>query len=244
MTIVFFSFSLAASSVYAQDRASMDFLNRILRQNEAQSEKSLQRITSGTLLWSDDPSSRAIYEKIKTHIDYLSMNIRNQRDLISYYQARDGYLEGVVSSLQRIRELIMMKSNGFYTSDDKQMIDSEINGHYDSILKTLEWAQFNTNPLFTTWMEDNQLQDRFKETEFYTLGGLDRILHSVLAERARHGALLNSLEFDNNSQAVIEENAYRSLSSGDTNFALEVSNLKKNEIIFFSNLFLLKLQME
>jgi flagellin-like hook-associated protein FlgL len=243
MTIGFLSFSLIASSAYAQDRESMDFLNRILAQNEMQSEKSVQRLSAGTLLWTDDPSSRAIYEKLKTHIDFLSMNIRNQRDLISYYQTRDGYLEDMVRPLQRIRELILMKSNGIYTQDDKELVDAEIGAHYASILKTMAWAQFNTKPLFISWLDDDRLQARFKEPDFYTLDGLDRILHAVMAERSRGGALLNTLAFDVESQAVSEENAYTSLSSGDTNFAQEVSDLKRNEIIFFSNLFLLKRQM-
>jgi flagellin-like hook-associated protein FlgL len=131
-----------------------------------------------------------------------------------------------------------------YTADDTQIIDSEINDHYASILKTFTEAQFNTKPLFISWVGDDQVQERFKETDFYTLDGIDRILNAVLAERSRDGALLNTLAFDNNGQAVNEENAYKSLSLGDTDFALELSNLKRNEIIFFSDLFLLKRQMQ
>ena len=150
----------------------------------------------------------------------------------------------MVSSLQRIRELILMKLNGIYSSDDRQIMDSEINNHYEGILKAISWAQFNTKPLFISWMDDKQIQNRFKEAEFYTIEGLDRILRSVLTERSRQSTLLNTLAFRAKGQRAEQGDSYKFLSMGDTDFALELSNLKKSEIIFFSNLFLLKLQVQ
>ena len=244
MIIIFSLFSLNVPGVYSQNHTDMNFLNRILGQNEMQSDKSMQRLPAGTLLWTDDPASSAIYEKVKSHIEYLSVNMRSQQDIVSYYQSRDGYLEVMVSSLQRIRELILMKSNGIYNSDDRQIMDSEINNHYEGILKAISWAQFNTKPLFISWMDDKQIQNRFKEAEFYTIEGLDRILRSVLTERSRQSTLLNTLAFRAKGQRAEQGDSYKFLSMGDTDFALELSNLKKSEIIFFSNLFLLKLQVQ
>jgi flagellin len=159
LIIIITLFVLLSPDVYSQNTSSMDFLNRILGQNDLQRDKSFQRLSSGTLLWTDDPASQAIYEKVKSHIEYLSVNMRSQQDLVSYYQTREGYLELFVSSLQRIRELILMKSNGIYGPDDKEILDSEINHYYDGILKTISWAQFNTKPLFLSWMDDELVID-------------------------------------------------------------------------------------
>jgi flagellin-like hook-associated protein FlgL len=148
----------------------------------------------------------------------------------------------MVNLLHRIHELILKRSNSFFSDEDRAIIDSEINLHYQGILKNISWAQFNTKPLFIDWMEDEEVQNRFKESAFYTLKGVDRILNSVLQELARQGALENILELRNKAQALEQENATEFLSQGDTNFATEISRLMRYEILFFSDLFLLKME--
>lgn len=229
--IIFILIFLSVSSIYSQSNSSFNSLN-----------KNLKRLSSGTLLWTDSPSSRAIYEKLQSQINFLSMNIRNNTDMISYYNSREGYLENIVTTLQRIRELILKRSNSFYSADDRDIIDSEIYIHYSGILKELSWAQFNTISLFSSWMENPDLVNRFKEDNFYTLEGIDRILLSVISERSRIGSLINTLEYRVKGLAIEEENTTAFLTNGDTDFATEISDMKSNEIMFFSNLFLLKYQ--
>ena len=202
----------------------------------------MNRLSSGTLLWTDSPSSRAIYEKLESHVNFLSMNMRNNEDLISYYNSREGYLETIGTTLQRIRELILKRSNSFYGPDDREIIDSEIFIHYEGILKELSWAQFNTISMFSSWMENEDLKNRFKEANFYTLEGIDRILQSVLSERSRMGAITNTLKHKAKGLAIEQENTIAFQSIGDINLATELSNMMRNEILFFSNIFLLKHQ--
>ena len=202
----------------------------------------MDRLSSGKLLWTDSPSSRAIYEKLESHINFLSMNVRNNEDMVSYYNSREGYLNTIGSTLQRIRELILQRSNSFYGPDDRDIIDSEIFIHYSGILKEISWAQFNTIPIFSSWMENEDLKNIFKEVHFYTLEGIDRILTAVISERARIGAITNTLKHKGKGMAIEAENTQSFQSQGDTDFALELSNMKRNEIMFFSNIFLLKHQ--
>lgn len=236
--IIFIISFLNISHIYSQSDISLNVLNQTLLQND----KSMNRLSSGKLLWTDSPSSRAIYERLESHINFLSMNMRNNGDMISYYSSREGYLETIATTLQRIRELILKRSNSFYSSDDREIIDSEIYIHYSGILKEISWAQFNTIPMFSTWMEDEDLKNRFKEGNFYTISGIDRILQSVLSERARIGAIVNTLNHKLKGLAIEQENTISFQSNGDTDFALELSNMMRNEILFFSNLFLLKFQ--
>ena len=231
-------FLLNISNIYSQSNSSLNFLNQIIIQND----KSMNRLSSGTLLWTDSPSSRAIYEKLESHVNFLSMNMRNNEDLISYYNSREGYLETIGTTLQRIRELILKRSNSFYGPDDREIIDSEIFIHYEGILNELSWAQFNTISMFGSWMENEDLKNRFKEVHFYTLEGIDRILQAVLSERSRMGAITNTLKHKGKGLAIEHENTISFQSHGDTDFALELSNMKRNEILFFSNIFLLKHQ--
>jgi flagellin-like hook-associated protein FlgL len=94
--------------------------------------------------------------------------------------------------------------------------------------------------MFGSWMENEDLKSRFKEANFYTVKGVDRILQSVISERSLMGSIINTLEYKNRGLAVENENTQSFMSQGDTDFAVELSNLKNREILFFSNLFLLK----
>ena len=78
--IIFFIFINSLSPLYSQSSTSFDFLNRTLGQNQNERDKSIQRLSSATLLWTDDPASHAIFEKVKSHIDYLAVTMRSQQD--------------------------------------------------------------------------------------------------------------------------------------------------------------------
>jgi len=235
--LVFINFPISA-----QSSDSLDFLNRILEQNRLEDEKSMKRLSSGLILWQDDPASKAVYEKMKSHIDFLSVTMRSRRDLISYYQVRDGYLESITQALQRIRDLIMMKSNPVYSDEDRTLLDSEIYLQYEGIMKTLSWAQFNTKPVFGAWLEDEDIRERFREEKFYNPEGVDRILSAIIRERAGHGALMNSLEFQIQGMGTEKDNTLDSLGQGDTDFSQELSKLMAGEIRFFSDFFLLDMK--
>ncbi|MBB6481860.1 flagellin [Spirochaeta isovalerica] len=213
---------------------------RFLNQTISETSKSMERLSSGTLLWTDSPSSKAIYEKLESHIRFLAQSIRNNQDMISYYRTREGFLESTGNSLQRIRELIVQRSNSLYGEDEREIIDSEIFMQYSGILKDLSRAQFNTIPIFGDWLKDEEIEKRFREANFYNLSGIDRIMEAVLSERASIGALINTLEHKGAGLAVEQENASAFQSRGDTDFALELSIMKRNEILFFADLFLLR----
>lgn len=229
-------FFMNISGIYSLSNSSLNFLNQTITQND----KSMNRLSSGTLLWTDSPSSRAIYEKLESHVKFLQMNIRNNADLISYYRSREGYLDSITATLQQIRELILKRSNSFYGPDDREIIDSEIFIYYSGILNEISWAQFNTISMFGSWMKNEDLKNRFKEGNFYTLKGIDRILKAVLSERSRMGAITNTLKYREKGLAIEQENTLSFQSNGDTDFALELTNMQRNEILFFSNIFLLK----
>jgi len=214
----------------------------VLNQTLSEHDKSLNRLSSGTLLWTDDPSSRAIYESLAAHINFLSTNINNEQDLISYSDTKGSYLASIGDTLNRIRELILKRSNSFFGDDDREIIESEISTHYSGIMNELFWAEFNTIPMFKTRNEKEEIVDRFQEPSFYTLDGLDRIIQAVISERTRIGALVKTMEQRLKGLAIQNENTMSSLSAGVTDLVVEISNLKRNEILFFSNLFLLKYQ--
>jgi hypothetical protein len=119
-------------------------------------------------------------------------------------------------------------------------IDSEIRNHYYGILNIISRAEFNTKPLFSTWINADETKSRFGEDRFYSIHGIDRIMKAVRAERSSRGALVASLELRSRGQSIERENSTGFKGQGDTDFTLEKTRLEQSEIMFFSDLFLLK----
>ncbi len=230
--------ALAIESAVAQDFSALDFLARELSARGPVLDENLRRLSSGLVPWTDDPASRAIFEKVVSNVGALSATLRNSADLVSYHSVRDGWLETAAESLQRIRELLVARAGGILADDDRALLDAEIASHFDAVRKTFERAIFNGVPLFAGG-EASLFAERFDAPEFRTLAGVDRALSAVTAERARTGALLGALDSSARGLSVERENAYGFLSRGDVDFAAEISAFKAGEILFFSNLLLL-----
>ncbi|MBN1243444.1 MAG: hypothetical protein JXA15_12150 [Spirochaetales bacterium] len=230
--------ALALGSAGSQDFSSLDFLARQLSARGHDLDDNLRRLSSGLMLWTDDPASRAIFEKVVSNIGAISATLRNSADLVSYHSVRDGWLATAAESLQRVRELVVARAGGILAEDDRALLDAEMASHFDAVRKTFGRASFNGTPLFADG-EASIFAERFDAPEFRTLAGVDRVLSAITAERARTGALLSALDSSARGLSVERENAYGFLSRGDVDFAAEISAFKAGEILFFSNLLLL-----
>lgn len=106
--------------------------------------KAMRNISSGLKISSarDNPNLLSQSEKMKTQIRGLQMAGKNVQDGASMLQTADGGLENMTSMVQRIRELTLQASNGTSTSQDKAVIQNEINQlieGYDNIASNTEF---------------------------------------------------------------------------------------------------------
>lgn len=87
----------------------------------------LERISSGIKINSskDNPNAIAQSERLRMQIRGLQMAARNTQDGISMLQTAEGGLEGITTSLQRARELLV-QAGGVTTPEDKETIQKEI----------------------------------------------------------------------------------------------------------------------
>lgn len=101
---------------------------RNLATNTAQTNKSLQKLSSGLRInqASDDAAGLAISEKMRSQIRGLGMAERNALDGISLIQTAEGALSSVHDILQRMRELAVQSANGTNTASDRQEIQKEM----------------------------------------------------------------------------------------------------------------------
>ncbi len=111
--------------------------------------KSLQRLSSGLRINSaaDDASGLAISEKLRGQISGMKRASMNAQDGISYLQTAEGAMASVTSMLQRMRELAVQAGNGIYTTNDREMLQLEVDQLKDEINRISRTSEFNTKKL-------------------------------------------------------------------------------------------------
>lgn len=218
----------------------LTYLNRILGNNEGDLDKSSNRLSEGTFLLPDNPANHAIYEKLEAHIRELEAIIRNNGDLISYYQTAEGYLSEITELLQNIRELLIKRGNAIYSPEDREYIDFEIHHYYDQIFFTLTNAEFNKKKLFMELLEDTIIKQRLTEQVYFRLDNVDMLFTFFISRRTVYGAVVRTLELRNQGMAVGSENMSEFQGSlWYIDMAAEVSRLKRHHLLFIVNLLLL-----
>jgi len=124
--------------------------HRTLKFNQAEVDKTMQNLSSGTRInnAADDASGLAVSEKMRTQIRGLRQAERNAEDGMSFVQTAEGYLEQTTDMVQRIRQLAVQSSNGIYTNEDRQMVQVEVSALVDEIDRIASQAEFNKFRLF------------------------------------------------------------------------------------------------
>ncbi len=219
---------------------SLDYLNRILGETGLSADKNIERLSQGTRLLADDPANYAIYEKLEAQVRGLSKEIGNSKDVLGYYGFGESLVGNMIDSLQRIRELLVARSNPILSKEDLGYLDSEIEAQYDQILFLLQGAEFNKIRVYGTLFEDPVFKDRFKSTPYFSILNVDGMLGFLVNVRSVYGAKMNQLEERIKSQMTAREN-YEGFQSVilDLDYGTETSLFLKNQVLILANLLLL-----
>lgn len=118
---------------------------RVLKFSQWEVDKAMTKLSSGMRInrAGDDPSGLAVSEKMRTQIQGLRQASRNAEDGLSMIQTTEGYLAQVSDIIQRIRVLAIQSSNGIYSSEDRQLIQVEVNQLVDEVDRLSSQAEFN-----------------------------------------------------------------------------------------------------
>ena len=117
---------------------------RAYNENLTKQSSALGRISSGIKINSskENPNALAQSERLRMQIRGLQMAARNTQDGVSMLQTAEGGLDGITTSLQRVRELIV-KAGGAVTPVDKEIIQKEINQMLDGADDMANGTEFN-----------------------------------------------------------------------------------------------------
>ena len=127
------------------------FANRQLKFTTCAVNKDIEKLSSGMRInrAGDDASGLAVSEKMRSQIRGMRRAEQNVEDGISFIQTAEGYLEETQAVLQRLRELAIQASNGIYSTEDRMMIQVEVEQLVDEIDRIASHAQFNGMNILT-----------------------------------------------------------------------------------------------
>lgn len=110
------------------------------------------KLSSGNNIYNakNNSAGLCISEKMYSQIRGLNQANRNSQDGISLVQTAEGALQEVHSILQRMRTLSVQSSNGIYTDNDRDNIQSEINELLNEINRISDNTEFNKQKILSS----------------------------------------------------------------------------------------------
>ena len=236
---------------------------RSLAKTSTEMATALQRLSTGLRINSskDDAAGLAIAVRITAQIRGYDQAVRNAGDGISLAQTAEGGMDGINSSLQRMRELAVQSANYSNTTADRQAIDAEFTQLKTEIDRVATQTKFNTKALLdgTFTAADFQVGPNTGETitvaAITGLGAvalglttgtnvqsvpnansaitaIDAALNTVTSTRANIGASINRFEQTISNLRVTVESLQTSRSRvQDADFAAETAALTRLQIL-------------
>ena len=111
--------------------------------------QSLKRLSSGLKITAakDNPSGYAIGRRMHAQITGISVATQNSNRGISIIETADGALTEVHEMLQRMNELAVKGAHGVLTTEDRAMLDAELQQLKEEITRISTDTEFNSQPL-------------------------------------------------------------------------------------------------
>ncbi len=119
--------------------------NNALARNDSVLSKSMERLSSGYKInhAKDNAAGLAMSRRMNAQLRGLDVAGDNANDGISIVEIADGAMSEIHDMLQRMNELAVKSANGTLGSDDRQMIDEEVQALKDEIERIGDTVQFN-----------------------------------------------------------------------------------------------------
>jgi len=119
--------------------------HRYFTYNNNMAMKAMTRLSSGLRINSaaDDPAGLCISEKMRSQIRGLGQAVRNAQDSMSLLQTAEGAAGSVHDILQKARELSVQAANGTLTTNDREVLNTELQQLLKEIGATAQNTEFN-----------------------------------------------------------------------------------------------------
>lgn len=133
-----------------------------LNSSNAALSKTIGQLSSGLRINSaaDDASGLAVSEKLRGQIKGLSKAASNAQDAISLLQTAEASMGSMTDIIQRMRELAVQAGDPAYTTNDRAMLQLEVDQLKSEVNRISTSTEFNTKKLLNgdaagVWSSDN-----------------------------------------------------------------------------------------
>lgn len=241
------------------DDQSALFALRQANSNNQVVNKQLAKIAAGLRINSaaDDAAGLAVAESLTTQYRGFDVATRNIQDFTSLAQTAEAGLSGIGDMTQRVRELSVQAANGTLTTEDRQLIQGEIDQLTQEIDRQAGSVEFNGQKLLdgsfngTAQSGANSgdtvgLNISSVNSASLGLSGIDvttqagaqnaigsatTAVNSLSTERASVGATINRLQSSENFSRIASENTLAAESRiRDADLAQELIGLTSAQI--------------
>lgn len=251
---------MEGTSLRIQDKSWMTYASNRVAKTESSITKTLEKLSGGDKIVraSLNASGLSISETMRTQIRGLSRAQQNIQDGLSVLEVTDEGLQSVNKILLRTRELAVQAASDTLTDEDRSLAQTEVDQLMESIDKTAEYMEFNTQkilgenrPLYIhvgansnqnlaidtvdvstkkLGLENASLETREKANKL--IQDIDNALEYVSKNLAKTGASYNRLSMKYENASRVQESIQKSESLlRDPDMATEMVDFVKQQII-------------
>ncbi|GMO39066.1 MAG: flagellin [Termitinemataceae bacterium] len=211
------------------------FAERHLGVTEQRSTKEMEKVSSGIRInhAADDASGLAVSEKMRSQIRGLNRASANAMDGISFIQTSEGYLQETQDILHRLRELAVQSANGIYTSEDRTMIQVEVDQLVDEIDRIASHAQFNGYNMLTGSFSNGEWGEATASMWFHMGANMDQRERVYISTMTAAGLGLRGLGETIGVRIESPDDANRAIGTVDK--SLRVVNKQRADLGAYQN---------
>lgn len=238
------------------------------------SQKITQALSSGSKInqAADNPAGIYLATELNSQARLNMQCCENIQVASNMLSVADGALEGISSALNRVQELTLQVANGFYSDEQRNMMQAEANQLYEQIDQTIAGAKFNGQALFqdvnsnpekvslilssdaaneasivynTELMVPEKVDLSSTEAALKSLDMVKTQQDNILNKRAEIGAQLNRLDSAYEANNISMEASLGTYSSiADTDYAAAIMELNQINISQKMLLQVMKVEMD
>jgi flagellin len=230
-----FVFKPDNSNFYVYGRGSETFIINQSRITGSNIDTLMKQLFSGIRInnAADDPAGLAIAAKMESMLKQLRQSSMNDEDMRNF----DNYAESAIAQdqeiLNRVRELILRSSNGILASDDKEIIQTEIDELLKQIDMNAHFSRLNTIAVIPDLTVKNLALETIDviHNSNPAIAVVDAALKKLTRERILKGVRSNILTFRIEGKSWYYINLVESESRiRDMDMAAGISDLIKNSV--------------
>ncbi len=194
-----------------------------------------------------DPSGLAISERLKASAIESSMRSQNLAMEMNADMTAEAALGSIQGSVQRINELSVAASNGTLTSQDRAIIQEEINGLKSGIDDIASNTQFNNKQLIAGYTSENLGLDGINVigNPGSAITSAHDAIDMISSGRASFGSSINAAQKNYENLQKMESSALSSYEGiRGLDIAKEMTEMTKNKMMLEAGVSMLKTQNE